>query len=520
MTIPTRSSKEDICNFSEGQDESLRLRTQSGCYHVNWDNEAPVTPHGQLAFFAQYLHSADLFGRWVSNCPLEYKSNNAPEVKDVLGTFLLSILSGHTRYNHMESIYGDVVNSELLNLKQTVSSDSARRAFATIDEEKCEIWQHHHLMNTYESLLSHPYVLDVDTTVKVLYGKQEGAVAGYNPKKPGRPSHCYHTYFIGKIRIVLDVEVRPGNESSSLHSQPKLWRFIDQLQEGQRPTLIRGDVAYGVESMLLECEIRDLKYLSKVRMTGNVKKLIKQLEDLDTTWENADKGWQGCKSKLKLSGWSRTREVVVLRRALAKRKKEKSLLLRKNNQAQEEFSFVEVLEKGTIYEYTVLVTNLDDPILSIAQLYRDRGDCENVIDELKNHWGWSGFTTADLKRTQIMARMITQVYNWWTIFCRLGIPHKHTEAITSRSLFFRSIGRLVLKNGQRRIRLSSINSQASRIQEIMGTVSRFLETIRSTAAQLTAEQRWTRILNRAFVKFLHKKELPVLSHGPQMLLGI
>jgi hypothetical protein len=31
-------------------------------------------------------------------------------------------------------------------------------------------------------------------------------------------------------------------------------------------------------------------------------------------------------------------------------------------------------------------------------LYRDRGDAENVFDELKNQWGWGGFTTQDLKR--------------------------------------------------------------------------------------------------------------------------
>ena len=176
-------------------------------------------------------------------------------------------------------------------MKQTVSSDSARRAFAKVDEDRCESWQHHHLMNTYDSLLSHPYILDIDTTVIVLYGNQEGAVVGYNPKKPGHPSHCYHTYFIGKIRMVLDVEVRPGNESSSLHSQPQLWKFIDQLQEGQKPHLIRRDVAYGVESMLTECEKRNLSYLSKVRMTTHVKKQVKQLESLGTTWKDAGNRW-------------------------------------------------------------------------------------------------------------------------------------------------------------------------------------------------------------------------------------
>ena len=34
---------------------------------------------------------------------------------------------------------------------------------------------------------------------------------------------------------------------------------------------------------------------------------------------------------------------------------------------------------------------------------------------MKNHWGWAGFTTHDLKRCQIIARLIALVYNWWTL---------------------------------------------------------------------------------------------------------
>jgi hypothetical protein len=33
---------------------------------------------------------------------------------------------------------------------------------------------------------------------------------------------------------------------------------------------------------------------------------------------------------------------------------------------------------------------------AFGQLYRDRGDEENVFDEMKNQWGWGGYTTHDL----------------------------------------------------------------------------------------------------------------------------
>ena len=69
------------------------------------------------------------------------------------------------------------------------------------------------------------------------------------------------------------------------------------------------------------------------------------------------------------------------------------------------------------YEYAVLVTSTQHEILTLAQLYRDRADAENNFDELKNQWGWGGFTTQDLARCRIMARMVAfvaLVYNWWT----------------------------------------------------------------------------------------------------------
>ena len=46
-----------------------------------------------------------------------------------------------------------------------------------------------------------------------------------------------------------------------------------------------------------------------------------------------------------------------------------------------------------VWEYAALVTSLNSEILTLGQLYRDRADCENTFDELKNPWGWGGFAT-------------------------------------------------------------------------------------------------------------------------------
>lgn len=78
-------------------------------------------------------------------------------------------------------------------------------------------WLDGHLSESVASLLDVPWILDIDTTIKPLSGKQEGAIISYNPHKPGRPSHSDHTYLMAGLRLVLGVEVRAGNEHSAAH---------------------------------------------------------------------------------------------------------------------------------------------------------------------------------------------------------------------------------------------------------------------------------------------------------------
>src|SRR3954470_24944185 len=94
-------------------------------------------------------------------------------------------------------------------------------------------------------LLSEPWILDMDATVKPLYGHQEEAVLGYHPGKPGRPSHVYHCYFIAAIRLVVEVEVQAGNRTASQYAQPGLWAWLDTHPQKQWPQLLRGDISWG-----------------------------------------------------------------------------------------------------------------------------------------------------------------------------------------------------------------------------------------------------------------------------------
>jgi hypothetical protein len=66
------------------------------------------------------------------------------------------------------------------------------------------------LMSSVSEALGRPWVLDMDATIKPLYGRQEGDEVGYNPHKPGRPSHVLHTFWVGNLRLVLDAVLSSG----------------------------------------------------------------------------------------------------------------------------------------------------------------------------------------------------------------------------------------------------------------------------------------------------------------------
>jgi hypothetical protein len=472
---------------------SLAVDTVGRRFHVQWDPMAPVTPLGQLVFFCQFLAASGLYSKWIAACPLRYHSFNAPSVRDVLGTSVLAVLSGACRYAHVTALRGDQVNPQGLGMQKVVSEDSLRRAFQKEDAAALEQWQTQALLETYAPALEQPWIADLDVTVKPIYGRQEGAEVGYNPHKPGRPSHAYHTVFLRTLRVALDVEVRSGKEHAALHGLDNLWRLWDRLTPARRPWLICGDIGYGNERVMSQSEARQQDYLFRQRSTKGVEQLIGMLER-QGGWQSIRENWEGCEGQLQLAGWTRKRRAVVFRRAITRRTNPGETPLLEQGGVQ--------VQSGPLYEYVVLVTSLKENLLTLFHLYRQRADVENAYDELKNQWGWGGFTTKDLLRCQVAARLVAQVYNWWSLFVRCADPARAREAITSRPLLLFSVGRIIKSGGQTILRITSHHGEAAQAQSLLTQLSLFLSGLNNTAEQLEPGERWRRIWRRILEPYL------------------
>ncbi|MFO0339953.1 MAG: putative toxin [Acidobacteriota bacterium] len=212
-------------------------------------------------------------------------------------------------------------------------------------------------------------------------------------------NRVYHAMVLTAAKLVLNVDAEAGNRIASAYAQPTLWGWLESRERQDWPTLVRGGIAYGNEEMMAGCEQRGLAYLFKLRQTQRVGQMIGKLarQGDNAEWRNAGQGWEGVEQEWQLQGWTVARRVIVRRRKLDGPPQAEP------DPAQPSLPGLMLEHKGgEWYEHAVLVTNwAERELLAVAQMYRDRAGAENLFDELKNQWGWTGFSTQDIKRSQL-----------------------------------------------------------------------------------------------------------------------
>ncbi len=172
-------------------------------------------------------------------------------------------------------------------------------------------------------------------------------------------------------------------------------------------------------------------------------------------WQDCGDGWQALESSLQLKGWTQQRRVILVREHPArtpipiqgKARRGKDRQSRLPHARGEGWEAVATPWAGKI---GVLVSSLDSaafPKQIMPKQYRERADAENGFDELKNQWGWGGFSSRKLTPSRMMANLVALFYNWWNLYVRFYDEEHHREAIRSRPLLMQGVGRQVHSGG-------------------------------------------------------------------------
>jgi hypothetical protein len=374
-----------------------------GQVQITFTNKQLTAWGGACAVVAKFLERIR-FRDWVrANVPVEEHSPNAKGIYEKVLALLLTSLTGGTRFSHVTWwSHGQEALKACFGIEWLPQAASVLTRFFG----KFGWGQNEQLRSASVGLAGQLIeaegiredTLILDSTVCERYGRQEGARKGYNPKKPGRPSHHPLKAGLGSGYVV-----NLWNRSGDTHSAHQCIAFYDQTRQGLPRTLrIRwtlADSGFGEEAFLEHLEARQDPYVVALRLTPYVQWAILGIAH----WKQLDRGLEVAETTVALSTWKRARRLVVIRQHIP---------TRPTAVGKQPWLFKE-LEEHREYRYGVLVTN-DTELAAeeIWRIYRPRANEENAIKELKEGYGWHEFNVQSFWGTEAAMLLIGMVgYN-------------------------------------------------------------------------------------------------------------
>jgi hypothetical protein len=164
--------------------------------------------------------------------------------------------------------------------------------------------------------------IDIDSTVETVFGNQEGAAVGYNPRNHGRPSYHPILAVVAETGTCVGAVLRPGdfgfgeNEASLIGYYAK--RVIDNAPVGSIVTT-RIDVAGDCAEILAALDDAGSFFVVKARLTKDLLGAITLVQKWKTVDEDAfgEPLVQVAELDLQREGWGKLGKsfrVVVVRR--------------------------------------------------------------------------------------------------------------------------------------------------------------------------------------------------------------
>jgi hypothetical protein len=389
----------------------------------------PITAWGGLATIVAKLLEVLEFRSWVeSTIPIEERSNNAKGVYEkVLATFL-TVLSGGQRFSHL-SWWGHGIEA----IKRAFAVEWLPRASSTLTRFWGKIGTHclaeklgeaaRHCAITiigWQGILEDN--LNLDSSVLVRYGNQQGAKRGYNPKKRGRPSHHPLIAFLGS-GYVVNVWNRSGDTGTGQGAVRFFCQTLLSLGGDFHINRVLCDSGFYEIEFIEYLEGKHFSYIISVPISQTIQREILRVRQWDTVSKGVEAGeftFQHLDRK-----WTHPRRYVVVRQSIYKRPKASGKQPR----------LFKDLEDWSTYRITVMITN--DSISTPEEIwrhYRPRANDENVIKDLKEGYGFESFNVNNFWATEAVLVMIGLVFHNLIVYLNRTVlnpnrPQEHLKTL-------------------------------------------------------------------------------------------
>src|SRR5271169_4945212 len=252
-------------------------------------------------------------------------------------------------------------------------------------------------------------ILDLDSTVVTVFGRQEGAAVGYNPRYRGKRSYDPLLCLEANSSFLWDAELRRGDAGTWAGSVELLASCFLSVPSDIRELRVRADAGFGYGPVLEMLEARPAQYAVVARMTTTVKRVLGGL-----SYERLNPCWEIAELEHRASDWSQARRCIVARRLIEEADPEPTLFR---------------LER---HAYRAWFKNLALTPAGVWHFYDGRAGMEPRIRELREDFALRKIPTRAFAANALYLEVVRLAYNLVTAFQRTCLPEEWQSLTLSK----------------------------------------------------------------------------------------
>ena len=422
-------------------------------------NHAGLTHYGGAFFFHEFLrvlHVRNLLARRLNWS----RRNHDYSLSQMILALVWPLVLGLDRIETASLLRSNGTFQYLTGLPSFPDPQTLRRFLMGAPERF-----HHQLHQLNDELLQSlihlpdhrsRLIFDLDSTVVPVFGHQEQATIGYNPRYRGRRSYHPLLCVEANSSYLWDAQLRPGNASSWTGSVEMLRAGFAKIPAGIRELRARADSGFCYQPVLQTLEDFRAQYAVVARVYAPLKRSLPGL-----SYHRVDARWEMAELEHRFHEWPHARRFVVARRLIEQQDNDSTLFAMGH------------------YVYRVWITNSKLAPPGVRQFYEGRAAIEVRIRELLNDFAVGHIPSRVYSANALYLEIVRFAYNLVTAFQRLCLP-VDWQSFTLQSLrhkLFLLPGELTRPGNRPVLRLR----EAPYIEQLAGHMMKRLRRIRPFA---------------------------------------
>ena len=360
---------------------------------------------------------------------------------DLTLVFLYILIAGLPRVSKTEILQYNGLFLSLVGLKKFPDQTALRRYLRRLSPKAVrQLARLHDQMRAQLFDLPHPrssLTFHLDSVVLTLYGKQQGARLGYNPRKKGRPSYHPLLCFEAHGQEFWHGSLRAGDTAANTGARALVGRCLQKVPPNIARSRIRLLADAGFFSGKL---VEDLDQAGRgyIIVCSKAKSYLPMAQRAG--FKEMSFGWAVAQFRFKPQRWSGEHRFIMVRRPLP--------------EDPQEVEQLTLFRQGR-YTYSGFVTNLDLQPWMIWKTYSARANVEKSIRELLNYFALNKIPTHQWVANVAFLQLLLLGYNLVHWFKRLCLPPDYLRASvdTIRQEFLVLPGKLTRKAGRNVLQL-------------------------------------------------------------------